>query len=256
MDLAQSLKGKTVLISGASSGLGAHFAKIFARSGCHVAITARRTGRIDALQQELLALGAPRILALAMDVTDEASITAAFDKVCAAFGVPDIIINNAGISGEGDALTQSVQEFDEVIETNLRGVWILSRVAARRWSADKRGGTIINIASILGFRQARSLAAYAASKAGVVQLTKVLALEWARSGIRVNAIAPGYFETEINEGFFGSEAGQVMLKRVPMRRTGRYDELNGPLLLLASDASSYMTGSIITVDGGHLCSSL
>lgn len=256
MDLAKSIAGKTVFISGASSGLGAHFAKTFARAGCHVVIAARRAERIAALEKELLALGALNAFALPMDVTDEASIATAFQAACDRLAVPDIIINNAGISGEGEALTQPAQEFDEVIDTNFRGVWLLSRIAARRWTADKRGGSIINIASILGFRQARNLAAYAASKAAVVQLTKVLALEWARGNIRVNAIAPGYFETEINEGFFGSEAGQVMLKRVPMRRTGRYDELNGPLLLLASDASAYMTGSVITVDGGHLCSSL
>lgn len=256
MDLAQSLKGKTVFISGASSGLGAHFARLFARSGCRVAIAARRADRLSALSAELSALGAPAMLALSMDVTDEASIQQAYQRCCTELNIPDVVINNAGISGEGDALSQAVQEFDDVVDTNFRGVWLLSRLAAREWAAKNRGGSIINIASILGFRQARNLAAYAASKAAVVQLTKVLALEWARNAIRVNAIAPGYFETEINEGFFNSEGGQIMLKRVPMRRTGRHEELDGPMLLLASDASTYMTGSVIVVDGGHLCSSL
>ncbi|MGL5736631.1 MAG: SDR family NAD(P)-dependent oxidoreductase [Beijerinckiaceae bacterium] len=256
MELGADLRGKTVLISGASSGLGAHFARLFARSGCHVAIGARRVDRIKALQGTLPALGAASALALTLDVTDEASVMAAFHAVCDGPGVPDIIVNNAGISGEGEAVSQPAAAFDEVIATNLRGVWLLSRIAAQRWQADKRGGTIINIASILGFRQARGLTAYATSKAAVVQMTKTLALEWARSGVRVNAIAPGYFETEINEDFFDTEAGQIMLKRVPMRRTGRYEELDGPMILLASDASSYMTGSVIVVDGGHLCSSL
>lgn len=256
MDFAQSLKGRTIFISGASSGLGAHFAKLFARSGCRVAIAARRAERLHSLKSELTALGAPAVLALSMDVTDENSIAKAYQQCCTELNVPDVVINNAGISGEGDSISQPVQAFDEVVDTNFRGVWLLSRLAAREWTARNRSGSIINIASILGFRQARNLAAYAASKAAVVQLTKVLALEWARNAIRVNAIAPGYFETEINEGFFDSEAGQIMLKRVPMRRTGRYEELDGPLLLLASDASTYMTGSVIVVDGGHLCSSL
>jgi NAD(P)-dependent dehydrogenase (short-subunit alcohol dehydrogenase family) len=143
-----------------------------------------------------------------------------------------------------------------VMNTNLRGVWIASAAAARGWRAAKSGGVIVNIASVAGLRQARGLVAYTTSKAAVVQLTKTLALEWARDGIRVNALAPGYFQTEINAGLFDGEAGQGLIKRIPMRRTGRLEELDAPMLLLASDASSFMTGEVLVVDGGHLVSSL
>jgi NAD(P)-dependent dehydrogenase (short-subunit alcohol dehydrogenase family) len=167
-----------------------------------------------------------------------------------------VLVNNAGVAGAGAALDMTSADFDEVIATNLRGVWLASVAVARRWQAAKRGGVIVNIASVLGMRVAGHVAAYAVSKAGVVQMTKALALEWARYNIRVNALAPGYIETELNDEFFASETGKAMLKRIPMRRLGQPHDLDGAFLLLATDASAWMTGEVLTVDGGHLVSSL
>jgi NAD(P)-dependent dehydrogenase (short-subunit alcohol dehydrogenase family) len=252
MDLGARIKAKRIFISGASGGLGEHFAKVCARNGAAVAVGARRVEKLDALVAELKGLGAAEAVAVALDVADEASVEAALSAV----GPLDVLVNNAGIAGDGSALDTSAEAFDRVIATNLRGVWLMSTAAARRWRDAKRGGAIVNIASVLGFRVAGGVAAYAVSKAGVVQMTQALALEWARFGIRVNSLAPGYIETDINAGFFDTEPGRAMLKRIPTRRLGQPEDLDGAFLLLATEASAWMTGATIPVDGGHLVSSL
>ena len=243
-----TLHGKRVLITGASSGLSLHFAQILARSGAEVTLSARRLNKVQEAAEEIRK-GGHVAEAMELDVRDNSSVTKAF------LADPyDVVINNAGISGSGRALEMKIEEFESVLQTNLLGVFAVAQAAAQKMSS--RGGSIINIASILGLRVAGQVCAYIASKAAIVQLTKALALEWARYHIRVNAICPGYIETPFNKAFFKSEAGQALIRRIPQRRLGQISDLDAPLLLLASDASSYMTGSILVVDGGHLVSSL
>jgi len=253
MDLGARLKGRHVLVTGASSGLGAHFARLCARCGARVTVAARRREKLESLVSELSTLGASGASALSLDVTDEASIAACF----AALDAPlDVLVNNAGIADAGATLDVSIDAFDRVIATNLRGVWSMSTNAARAWSASRRPGIIVNIASILGARVSGGVAPYAISKAAVKQATHALALEWARYNIRVNALAPGYIETEINAEFFATPAGEAMIKRIPMRRLGKPEDLDAAFLLLATDASPWMTGAYLPVDGGHLVSGL
>jgi NAD(P)-dependent dehydrogenase (short-subunit alcohol dehydrogenase family) len=192
----------------------------------------------------------------ALDVADESSVRTALAEATRQLGGLDVVVNNAGIATSGAALDHSVEDFDRLMDTNLRGVWLVATEAARQWVAQKRPGAIINVASILGLRVGSGVAPYAMSKAGVIQMTKALALEWARHNIRVNALAPGYIATPLNEGFFKTEQGQAVIKRVPMRRLGELRDLDGPFLLLASEASRFMTGTVVAVDGGHLVSSL
>ncbi len=250
-----SLAGKVALVTGASSGLGRHFAGVLAQAGATVVLAARRVDRLDDRVAEIRATGAAAH-AVALDVTDPASVVAAFDAIAATAGMPDILVNNAGIAETKAALDITPAEWSRVIDTNLTGCFTVAAEAARRMKQGGGGGSIVNIASILGLRVGGMVAPYCASKAGLIQLTKALALEWARDGIRVNALAPGYVETDLNRAFFASDAGQKMLKRIPQRRLGQVSDLDGPLLLLCSDASAYMTGTVIAVDGGHLVSSL
>ncbi|MDB5559722.1 MAG: hypothetical protein JWQ36_2656 [Enterovirga sp.] len=252
MDLAAGFAGRHVLVTGASSGLGEHFARLVARCRARVTIGARRLDRLEALAADLAELGAPEVRAVELDVANPASVEAAL----AAAGPIDVLVNNAGISEGRPALDVTVDLYDAVVDTNLRGVWLLSTAAARAWREAGQGGVIVNIASILAFRVAGAVPVYAASKAAVAQLTAALGLEWARYGIRVNALAPGYIATDINSTFFETDAGQAMIKRIPMRRLGQPSDLDGAFLLLAGDASAWMTGTCIAVDGGHLVSSL
>lgn len=248
-------KNSTCLITGASSGLGEHFARVLARHGHHVILAARRTEALTKLQAEIKGENG-RADVVSMDVSDEASVQAAFSEIDAKGHRLDIVINNAGISDDKLAIETTLSEWDRVMNTNLRGVFLVAQAAARQMKAVGNGGSIVNIASILGHRVAKGVPAYAASKAGVVRLTEALALEWARYGIRVNALCPGYIETDLNRDFFNSAAGKDLIKRIPQRRLGRVEELEGALLLLASPTGSYITGSSIVVDGGHLVSSL
>ena len=178
-----------------------------------------------------------------MDVTDASSVEQAFAEAEAQFGPVRVLINNAGVTVTRPALEMTENDWTSVIDTNLKGAWVVAQHAGRRMIHHATGGSIVNIASITGLRVAGGIAPYAISKAGVLQMTKALALEWARHGIRVNALAPGYIETELNDAFFSSEAGKALIRRIPQRRLGEARELDGPLLLLASDAGSYMTGS-------------
>jgi NAD(P)-dependent dehydrogenase (short-subunit alcohol dehydrogenase family) len=242
--------GKRALITGASGGLGAHFAQLLGSQGADVVLVARRIKALDAVAEKVRAYG-HAVDTIALDVTDSDSRAQLAD----AAGSVDILINNAGVVREGAALTHTEYDWDTVLDTNLKAMFFIAQALAP--GMRERGqGCIVNVASILGLRQAGGVVSYAVSKAGVIQLTQTLALEWARHGIRVNAIAPGYVETELNQDFWVTESGKALIKRIPQRRLGQLSDLDGPMLLLASDASRYMTGSVLAVDGGHLVSSL
>jgi len=251
-----SLSGKRVLVTGASSGLGRHFAAICASEGAQVAVAARRTDRLQDLVAGLPPVDTGTHAAIALDVGDAQAVRDAVKQAADALVGLDVLVNNAGTARAGSPLNQSEDDFDAVMDVNLRGVWLMATECGRYWREAGTPGNIINIASVLGERVATGVAAYCVSKAGVVQMTKAFALDLARHNIRVNALAPGYFETEINAGFFETDLGREMIKRIPMRRIGQFEDLNGPFLLLVSDASRYMTGAIVPVDGGHLVSSM
>lgn len=246
------LDGSVALVTGASSGFGLHFARTLAEAGASLVLAARRLDRLQAVVAELP--GPAR--AVLMDVTEPASVAHAFDELSAAGIVPDIVINNAGISVYKPALEQSVADWDAVVDTNLRGAWLVATEAARRLVTARKPASIVNIASLLSVRVGGGVAPYAASKAGLSHLTEALALEWARYGIRVNAIAPGYFATDLNHEFLSSEAGEKMRLRIPQRRFGKPEDLDGPLLLLASAAGAFMTGTLVVADGGHRVSTV
>ena len=244
------LTGKVALVTGASQGLGARFAETLAASGAAVAVAARQAAKLEDLAERIRGAGGSAH-AVAMDVTDPASVAAAIEDAEAALGSLDILVNNAGIAVQKPFLEMSPEDYDQVLDTNLKGCFLVAQAAARRMK-ESGGGSIINISSVLGTEVIGALSTYCASKGGLLQLNRAMALELSRYGIRVNAIAPGYIETPINSDFFKTEPGQKMVKTIPQRRLGQPDDLDGALLLLASDQGAYMTGSLITVDGGFV----
>lgn len=244
------LVGRTALVTGASSGLGRHFAQVLARHGAIVVVAARRMAELESVVAEIVAAGG-RAHAVPIDVRDPASAERAVAAAVERAGVPHIVINNSGVAATKPVLQTTEDDWQRVIDTNLSGAFRVARDAAKAMVAAGRGGVIVNIASVLGFRVVKAVPAYIASKAALVRLTEALALELAPHGIRVNAIAPGYVETEINRDFLRSPAGEAIANRVPLRRFGTPADLDGALLMLASDAGAFMTGSTVTVDGGH-----
>ena len=252
------LHGRTALVTGAFGGLGLHFARVLAAHGARLALAGRRIDLGRSVAAEIgAAVGRPDdVRAYAMDVTDADAVGATLAKIAGDLGVATIVVNNAGTVARAPSLELGEAAWRDVLDVNLSGVFRVAQASAREMVKAGSRGSIVNIASILGLRVRTQVAAYAASKAAVVQLTQALALEWAEHGIRVNAIAPGYFETDINRDLLRSPVGQAIVARIPQQRVGQVAELDGPLLLLASDASSYMTGAVIPVDGGHLVSTL
>lgn len=243
-----SLQGRVALVTGASSGIGRVLAKGLAAEGASVVGVARRADRLDQLVGEIREKGGEAVAAQA-DVTDAESIERAFDTAEAEFGTVDVVISNAGISDPKNFLKIDAAARDAVFDTNFQGVWNVGQVAARRLVEAGKPGSIINIASVLGLGVQPGLSSYCASKGAVIQLTRAMAIDLLPQGIRVNAVAPGWFKTKINDAYFESPAGLERIAKMPARRLGRIEELVGPVVLLASDAGSFMNGSVVVVDG-------
>lgn len=250
-----TLDGQTVLVTGANGGLGSHFAQTLAKAGAKVAIGARRVDSLKEVEERIRSMGA-QVHALALDVSKRDSVAQAFEQAAYALGPVTVVVNNAGIAITKPILEHTEDDWNEVIGVNLTGAWRVAQEAARHMVKHERGGSIVNVASILGLRVSAQVPSYAASKAALIQLTKAMALELARYKIRVNALAPGYVETSINREFFASDAGQALIKRIPQRRIGNPDELDAALLLFASSAGSYATGAVLAIDGGQLVNTL
>jgi NAD(P)-dependent dehydrogenase (short-subunit alcohol dehydrogenase family) len=242
------MSGRRVLITGGGSGLGQRFAHTLAAAGATVILAARRADRLEQTAASIRAAGGSAHC-VTMDVASAASVAQGFAAI-AATGPLDVLVNNAGAAADKSLLETSEDEWDLLMDANLKGAWLVARAAAGTMIANGTGGAIVNIASILGSAVQKRTGPYSAAKAGLLHLTRAMALEWARHGIRVNAIAPGYYRTDMAADFLDSAAGQQLRKRIPQRRLGNPEELDGAILLLASGASSYMTGSVITVDGG------
>jgi NAD(P)-dependent dehydrogenase (short-subunit alcohol dehydrogenase family) len=251
MSLKADLQGKRALVTGASSGLGTYFAQTLASSGAEVILGARRATQLEVAAEHIRSNGG-KAQTIELDVNSQTSVREAANR----WGRVDILVNNAGVTSSKPVFEQTSADWDAIMGTNLKGAWLVAMEVARGMRAAGTGGSIINIASILGLRQAGHVTPYAVSKAALLQLTKQLGLELARFNIRVNALAPGYFETDLNAEFFASDVGMELIRRIPQRRLGSLADLGGPLLLLASDASTYMTGAVLAIDGGHLLSSL
>jgi len=244
------LTGKAAIVTGASSGLGRHFAITLAKAGAKVAMAARRVDQLTDLAREIEGFDG-RAVPLALDVTDGESVRAAVAAAETELGSISILVNNAGVVVAKPLLDQTEADWDRVVDTNLKGAWLVAQEIARHMVRLGHGGSIINIASMLGLIVEETVPAYCAAKAGLIHLTKAMARELAAHKIRVNAICPGYFESAMTHDYLASSSGQRMLKRIPFQRPGVAAEIDGALLLLAADISSYMTGSIILVDGGH-----
>ena len=240
-----------ILVTGASQGLGRQFARVLSAHGAAVALAARQTAKLKSLEQELRNTGG-RAVAVQMDVTDTPSIARAIKDTEAALGPISVLINNAGIAIEKPAIDQTEADWDAVINANLKGAYFVATEVARRMIAHKQEGNIVNIASVLGFGVMKFLSPYTISKAGIIQATKAMALELSAQRIRVNALAPGYIDTEMNHEFWSTPSGEKLARRIPQRRVGAESDLDGAIMLLASNASRYMTGSVVTVDGGFL----
>jgi NAD(P)-dependent dehydrogenase (short-subunit alcohol dehydrogenase family) len=244
------LDGQVAIVTGASSGLGRHFALTLARNGAKVAAAARRAEPLDELVRQIAAFDG-RAIAVPLDVTDPASVRETVRVAETELGPISILINNAGVALDKPLSEQEEADWDRVLDTNLKGAWLMAREVAAHMVEHGHGGSIVNIASILGMGGVSHLAPYCASKGGLIALTRALAVELARHHIRVNALAPGYIETEINRELLDSDTGRTLVKRVPQRRFGKPGDLDGALLLLASGAGRYITGSVLTVDGGQ-----
>src|SRR5579862_4686493 len=245
------LRGSVALVTGASSGLGARFAEVLAENGAAVVLVARRAERLAALKAQIEQAGG-RALAVAADVRERAEMRSAFDAAEKAFGTVTILVNNAGVAHAGRAVELAEEEWRRILSTDLDAVLYWSQEAARRMLAAGKGGAIVNIASVLGLGVAKGVVAYATAKAGVIQLTKALALELAFKGIRVNAIAPGWIVTELNRDYLMSEKGRALTRPIPLGRFGAERDLDGPLLLLVYDAGRFITGTTIVADGGQM----
>jgi len=247
--VSAALADRVAFVTGASSGLGRHFALTLARAGAKLALGARRGDRLRALVAEIEAFDG-RAMALDLDVTDAASARAAVARAETELGPIAILVNNAGVATTRSALETEEADWDRVMNTNLKGAWLVAREVAGHMVRLGHGGAIVNVASVLASRPMAGLPAYCASKAGLEQLTRVLALELARHDIRVNALAPGYVITDMNRDFLTGADGQRLRRRIALGRFGAADDLDGALMLLVSDAGRYMTGAVITVDGG------
>ncbi len=249
------LTDRVAMVTGAGSGLGRHFALVLAEAGAKLVLCGRRQQPLAETAELIRSKGGSAIFT-SLDVTDEENIRSVFDEISVQTGTPEILINNAGVNRPTYATSLSAEDWDLVVDTNLKGCFLVAKTCASRLMEAGKTGSIINIASILGLRAQKEVSAYMASKAGLIHLSRGLALEWAKYGIRVNVLAPGYFSSEMADDFLDSPVGQKLMTNVPQKRAGQWSELNGALMLLASDAGSYMTGSVVVVDGGHSVNSL
>lgn len=243
------LDGKTALVTGASSGLGDRFARLLAESGAAVAIAARRLDRLEQLASAIAQNGG-RAHAVAMDVTDVASVRAGVAAAEAALGPIDVLVNNSGVSVTARIGDIEEPDYDFVMNTNLKGAFFVAQAVGRSMIASKRPGRIINIASAAGLQPLGQISVYGMSKAGVIHMTRSMALEWGRYNINVNALCPGYIETEINRDYWNTEGGRKLLAQLPRRRVGKPEDLDGLVLLLASDRSGFVNGATIAADDG------